>query len=224
MSALELRIATMKARLSLINAGATAFRYLAYAGAAGGILGIITAPAESAALGALVLTACALLAALTLIILALCRPYMSGQLPNLGRLTRTHVKIFLLTVLLPLSEGWSFGFFFFVSIGLVLAGLTALIGIALCPVNEEDERPSRGRSHVDQTPASRFTRAFTSLLENIRPPLPNLTPGEVAAHADLFGRNGRIRIDWKSETATVSTNDGYRATYRLSDGVRLAGT
>jgi hypothetical protein len=41
---------TTKARLNLITAGTTTFRYLAYAGAAGGILGIITDPAESVAL------------------------------------------------------------------------------------------------------------------------------------------------------------------------------
>jgi hypothetical protein len=126
-------------------------------------------------------------------------------------------------VLLPLSEGWSFGFFV-VSIGLILAVLTALIGLALRPVNEEDEAPNRGSDHPDQTPATRFTRALGRALENSRPPLPDLTPGEVAAHADLFGRNGKIRIDLKSGTATVSTKGGYRATYRLSDGVRLGGT
>lgn len=213
----------MKARPNMITAGTTTFRYLAYAGAAGGILGIITAPAESAALVMLALAACGLMAALTLIIFAVCRPHMSGELPTLGRPTRTHAKILLLAVLLPLSEGWSFGFFFFVSIGLILSGLTVLAGLALRPVNAEDEAPNRGSEYPDQTPAGRFARALGRVLENNRPPLPNLTPGEVAAHADLFGRNGKIRVDLKAQTATVATKDGHRATYRLSDGARLGG-
>lgn len=213
----------MKARLNLITAGTTTFRYLAYAGAAGGILGIITDPAESVALLVLLLAGWGLMATLALIIFAVCRLYLTGPLPKL-RPTSTHAKILLLAVLLPLSEGWSVDFFFFVSIGLILSGPTIFIGLALRPVNEEDEAPNRGNDHPDQTPAGRFTRALARVLEDSRPPLPNLTPGEVAAHADLFGRNGKIRIDRKSQTATVATKDGYRATYRLSDGARLGGT
>jgi hypothetical protein len=72
----------MKARLNMITAGTTTFRYLAYAGAAGGILGIITAPAESVALVALALAVCGLMAALTLIIFAVCRPYITGHCRN----------------------------------------------------------------------------------------------------------------------------------------------
>ncbi|MDR6508089.1 hypothetical protein [Arthrobacter oryzae] len=169
----------MKARLNLITAGTTSFRYLAYAGAAGGILGIITDPAESVALFALVLSGWGLIAVLALIILAVTRLYLTGPLPKLGRPTGTHAKILLLAMLLPLSGGWSVDFFF-VSIGLILCGLTVRIGLALRPVNEEDEAPNRGNDHPDQTPAGRFTRALARVLDDSRPPLPNLTPGEVA--------------------------------------------
>lgn len=200
-----------------------AFRWLAYAGTAAGIIGFVLHPAEAINVLSFVFMFTAVIMAVALLLVFVAVPGVIGR-PSVsfeGRPTGRQAKVLLAFLLVPMSMLWSYEVFFIICNGLIISGLAILIGHAYSPdPDAAPERPSR-RQH---SPAQRLQTAFTQVLDRSPRPLNHYTPGEVAAHADLFGRDGRIKVSHRAKTATVIARDGYRAAYRLDDGTRIGGT
>ncbi|WP_454700056.1 hypothetical protein [Arthrobacter humicola] len=209
---------------TLIRTATTSFRWLAYAGAASGIVAILVSPARVINELLFAFMGIALLLALALVVVFLIAPEATGITGTVGTLRRPtgrQVRIVLGCLLLPLSMEWSFAVFFIICNGLILSGLAILIGYALAPDGVAAGK-NPGTAHHE--PALRLRSVFNLILDTTNRSLSEYTAGEVAAHADLVGRKGRIKIDRRTNTAAVIARDGYRATYRLNDGTRLPGT
>jgi hypothetical protein len=210
--------------LSNLTGRATAvFRWLAYAGTAAGIIGLVLHPAEAINELSFVFIVTAALAAAALFLVFVAVPGIVGRrsVSFEGRPTIRQARLLLACLIFPLSSHWSFALFFIICNGLLLSGLAIMIGHAWAP--DPDVAPNT-TCRPQHSPAQRLQAAFIRVLDRTRRPLDYYTPGEVAAHADLFGRDGRIKVSHRTKTATVITRDGYRAAYRLDDGTRIGGT
>ncbi|MGX5718041.1 hypothetical protein [Arthrobacter sp. MAHUQ-56] len=129
----------MRMPLNMTAHAITTLRFLAYVAGGGGALGFILNPTESLSALALALTMFGLLGAAAIALFFLCRPYMAGRFPSVGRPNRLQARMLwfgLLIALLPFSLGWSSAFFLLVGTGLILAGLTALASYAFGPEDE----------------------------------------------------------------------------------------
>ncbi|MGC0239529.1 hypothetical protein [Arthrobacter sp. SD76] len=201
-------------------------RCLACTGTVTGIVGIILHPERALNHAAFMLSAFFMIstiaAVVALAVLIALRTVRKVGSSTLGPgLTAQHARFMLFFLRFPNTTAWSPDLFLLIAAGLMLSGLAVLYGRVFAP---HPDAPTAQNNRRERPPAQRLQAALGQYLEGTHRPLSDYSAGEIAAHADLIGRNGRVKINRRAKTATVVAHDGYRATYRLADGTHLGGT